>query len=58
VTIVANAGPLIALARIGQFELLHLLYDELYVPTSVRDEVTIFGQTRPGAVEVEAAEWI
>lgn len=57
-TVVANAGPLIALARIGQFELLRLLYEELYVPTAVRDEVIIFGQGRPGAVEVEAAEWI
>lgn len=56
--VVANAGPLIALARIGHFALLSLLYNELYIPTAVRDEVVSFGETRPGAIELEAAEWI
>lgn len=57
-TVVANAGPLIALARIGHFALLRLLYNELYIPTAVRDEVVLFGETRPGAIELEVAEWI
>ena len=56
--IVANAGPLIALARIGHFELLRLLYSELSIPTAVQDEVAGSGQSRPGAIEMEAAEWI
>lgn len=57
-TAVANAGPLIALAQIGQFNLLRLLYKELCLPPAVRDEVVIVGQLRPGAVEVETADWI
>lgn len=57
-TTVANAGPLIALAQIGQFNVLQKLYNELCLPPAVRDEVVIFGQLRPGAVEVETAEWI
>lgn len=50
--VVANAGPLIALARIGHFELLRLLYGEIHIPPGVRDEVVAAGQECPGAVEV------
>lgn len=56
--VVANAGPLIALAQIGHFHLLQLLYSELHIPPAVRDEVVASGQGRPGAVEVSAANWI
>ncbi|HBY98362.1 MAG TPA: hypothetical protein DEP84_31205 [Chloroflexi bacterium] len=56
--VVANAGPLIALAQIGHFDLLPLLYSELYLPAAVQDEVVASGQGRPGAVEVSAAQWI
>ncbi len=56
--IVANAGPLIALARIGHFHLLRLLYNELRIPTAVKNEVITFGEARPGAVELETAQWI
>lgn len=57
-TVVSNSSPLIALARIGQFELLRLLYQELLIPPAVRDEVVRFGEERIGAVELERAEWI
>ena len=56
--VVANAGPLIALARIGHLELLRLLYGEIHIPPGVRDEVVAAGQECPGAVEVSAANWI
>ena len=56
--VVANAGPLIALAQIGHFDLLRLLYGELHIPPAVRDEVVISGQGRPGADEVNGAAWI
>jgi len=56
--VVANAGPLIALAQIGYLDLLRLLYGELYIPPAVREEVVASGQGRPGAVEVDAANWI
>jgi predicted nucleic acid-binding protein len=36
--VVANAGPLIALAQIGHFNLLQSLYGQLHIPPAVRDE--------------------
>jgi hypothetical protein len=56
--VVANAGPLIALARIGHFPLLHALFGELSVPPAVREEVLSVGVARPGADEFAAASWI
>lgn len=56
--VIANAGPLIALAQIGHFDLLRLLYGKLYVPPAVREEVVTSGRERPGAIEVGAADWI
>jgi len=42
--VVADAGPLIALARIGRFDLLRSLYGQLHIPPAVRDgaEVSAF----------------
>lgn len=37
--IVSNTGPLIALASIGYFDLLHKLFGEVYIPPAVRAEV-------------------
>lgn len=56
--VVSNTGPLIALSRIGQFDLLHSLYDQLYIPQAVQDEVVTSGQGRPGAEEVHTLAWI
>jgi predicted nucleic acid-binding protein len=56
--VVANAGPLIALAQIGHFNLLHSLYGQLHIPPAVRDEVVASGCGRPGAEEVDSAPWI
>jgi predicted nucleic acid-binding protein len=56
--VVANAGPLIALARIGHFNLLQSLYKQLYVPPAVLNEVMISGRGYPGADEVGLVTWI
>jgi predicted nucleic acid-binding protein len=56
--VVANAGPLIALAQIDRFALLRTLYDRLYIPPAVRDEVVLAGQGRPGSGDVADADWI
>ncbi len=56
--VVADAGPLIALAQIGYFNLLRSLYGELRIPSAVRDEVVTSGRGRPGGVEVSGAAWI
>ncbi len=52
---VSNASPLIALARIGQFALLHDLFDHILIPMAVWQEVVAQGTDRPGSAECEAA---
>jgi uncharacterized protein len=56
--VVANAGPLIALAQIGQIDLLPALYGRIVIPQAVQREVTISGYGRPGAEEFQRADWI
>jgi hypothetical protein len=58
VIVVADAGPLIHLAAIGQLELIHRLSPEVLVPQAVFDEVVVRGVGLPGAAEVGAAVWI
>lgn len=43
--VVSNAGPLIALAQIDQFDLLQLLYGEIVIPPAVHKEVVTLGKT-------------
>lgn len=56
--VVADAGPLIHLAGIGQLDLIRRLSPSVLVPESVYREVVVGGAGLPGAVEVESAEWI
>ncbi len=56
--IVCNAGPLIALAMVGQLEILRELYDRVVVPEAVFREVVEAGTGRVGAREVKAATWL
>ena len=51
-TIVGDSSPLIALAIIGQLELLPRLYQRVMVPTMVWEEVTVHGAGLPGALAV------
>jgi hypothetical protein len=37
--VISNTGPLIALASIDQFELLHQLFEIVYIPPAVRAEI-------------------
>jgi predicted nucleic acid-binding protein len=55
--VVANAGPLIALARIERLALLPTLYREVVVPPVVYQEIT--GEIDlPGAEELAQAGWL
>ncbi|HEX3552063.1 MAG TPA: hypothetical protein VIA62_02410 [Thermoanaerobaculia bacterium] len=56
--VVSDASPLISLGAVGQIELLRQLFDEVSIPLAVLQEITATGLERPGAVEVQAADWI
>ena len=55
--IVCNAGPLIALGKLGRLGLLLKLYHEILIPHEVYTEVVVNG-LRLGAPEVPAVEWL
>ena len=55
--LIVNAGPLIALARIDQLDLLPAAYKDISVPTAVYREVTR-DPLLPGAREVAEADWL
>ncbi|NBC19007.1 MAG: DUF3368 domain-containing protein [Bacteroidetes bacterium] len=57
-TVVTNAGPLIALARIRQLPLLPALYGEVIMPSAVRDEVLDTDERREGTAMLQEAEWL
>lgn len=56
--VVADSTPLIYLAAIGKFDLLHVLFDRISIPPAVYDEVVIQGAGRWGAAQTAAADWI
>ena len=53
--VVSNAGPLIALGKLGQLGLLLKLHDEVVVPREVYNEVVVSG-LRLGAPEAQAVD--
>ena len=53
---VSNAGPLIALARIEQLDVLPALYKEIVVPSAVHEEV--LGEEHKGFSVLKAAKWL
>ena len=56
--IVSNSTPLIALSRINELDLLHIIFGTIIVPGAVYDEVVSEGSGRPGVKEVASASWI
>lgn len=56
-TVVSNAGPLIALSRIGRLDILFELYSTIVVPNAVFAEVT-HDPDMPGAAEIRQAQQI
>lgn len=57
-SVICNSGPLIALAGIGQLDLLRRLFGAVMVPDAVLREVTEAGVGRIGAQEVAALSWL
>jgi predicted nucleic acid-binding protein len=58
VIVVSNSSPLIALSRIGRLSLLESLFQRVFIPSEVFEEVTVTGDGLPGADEVRKAAWI
>jgi len=55
---VSNAGPLIALGKLGWLALLPQLYGPVWLPTAVYNEVVIQGETRSAPDAFLVAETI
>lgn len=55
--VVSNAGPLIALGKLGQLSLLLTLYDEILIPHKVYHEVVVNG-LRLGADDAPAVDFL
>lgn len=55
---VPDSGPLIALARIHQLDLLPRMFDKVVSPPEVWNEVTIKGKGLPGASKVAQVNWL
>jgi len=56
--LVADTGPLIALAGIKQLELLHQLYDTILIPQAVHEEVLVGGSKLTGLDSYRQADWL
>ena len=56
--VVADASPLIAMARIGKLDLLRAVFGQLLVPDAVWREVVEAGVEKAGTTDVVAANWI
>ncbi len=56
--IVADAGPIIAFARLGQLNLLRQVVETLIIPDAVYEELVGRRATRPGAAEVAHGGWM
>ena len=56
--VVSNTSPLINLAMIGELDLLRKLYEVVYIPQAVFDEIVIKGEGQIGAEEIKNSEWI
>jgi uncharacterized protein len=55
--VVSNAGPIIALSRIGRLNLLKLLYGIVHVSTVVKDEICSCSD-KPGYYQILSSKWI
>ena len=56
--VISNTSPLTNLAAIGQFDLLRILFEEIWIPEAVWDELNAFGKRWPGSSEVESSVWV
>jgi predicted nucleic acid-binding protein len=55
---VADSSPLIILSKLDCFDHLHRIFTRVYISIEVYREVVVSAAGRPGALEVEKADWI
>ncbi len=53
--VVSNASPLIGLSMINHFDLLKKLFNKVYIPEAVYNEMILNGKDKPGSRETEKA---
>jgi predicted nucleic acid-binding protein len=56
--VVVNSTPIISLSIIDQLDLLKKLYNEIYIPQAVYDEVCVKGESQIGAKTLQEANFI
>lgn len=56
--IVINTSPWIALSTCAKTELLKQLYEEVYMPIGVKEEILIGGEEKVGATELGKSSWL
>lgn len=56
--VICDAAVLIGLAKIGKLNLLEKLYEKIYIPRGVYNEVVVRRRSRPGAEEIDQAKWV
>ena len=56
--LISDSTPLIALARIGELELVRHVFGEIFVPEAVHEEIVEARGEAPGAEDVAAAAWV
>ena len=56
--VVCDASTLIALARIGQLDILWQAGAQVVIPTAVYEEVVVKGASKPGSDEIRQASWV
>jgi len=56
--VVVNSTPIISLSIIDQLDLLKKLYNEIYIPQAVYDEVCVKGKSQIGAKTLQKANFI
>lgn len=56
--VISNSSPLINFGTLGRLDILQTLYESLFIPQAVYNEVLVAGQRQPGAAEIKQAAWI
>ena len=56
--IVINTSPWIALSICGKTELLKQLYEEVYMPVGVKEEILTGGKEKVGVAELRKSSWL